>query len=144
MNGLEAMRAIATGRAPAPPIGELIGMRLVEVGPGEARFELLADGRHANPMGSLHGGILCDLGDGAMGCAVATTLEDGQSYTTIELRINFFKPVWKQQLTALGRVIKRTRKLAYAEAEILDEQASLVAKLSCTCLVLDGEQARGR
>ena len=144
MNGLAAMQAIATGAVPPPPIGGLIGMKLVEVKPGEALFELQAERRHANPMGTLHGGILCDLGDGAMGCAVATTLEEGQSYTTLELKINFFKPVWTQRLTARGRVLKRTRRLAYAEAEILDEQGSLVAKLSGSCLLLDGEEGAGR
>jgi uncharacterized protein (TIGR00369 family) len=122
MNGLEAMRAIASGQVSAPPVGELIGMRLIEVKPAEAVFTLQADRRHANPMGTLHGGILCDVGDAAMGCAVATTLEEGQSYTTVELKINFLKPIWTQRLTATGRVVKRTRRLAYAEAEIVDEQ----------------------
>ncbi len=144
MNGLELIQAIASGRTPPPPIGELIGMRLVEARPGEARFEIEVDRRHANPMGTLHGGILCDLGDAAMGCAVATTLEEGQSYTTIELRINFFKPIWTQRLSAIGRVVRRTRRLGYAEAEIHDEGGSLVAKLSSSCLVLSGGDAEGR
>jgi len=144
MTGLEAMTAIATGQVPPPPIGDLVGIKLVEVKPGESVFTLQADGRHANPMGTLHGGVLCDLGDGAMGAAVATTLDEGQTYTTLELKVNFFKPVWKQALTARGRVVKRTRRLAYAEADVLDEQGSLVAKLSCSCLVLDGQDAQGR
>jgi uncharacterized protein (TIGR00369 family) len=144
MNGLQAMQAIATGKVPPPPIGELLGMRVVEVTPGEAVFVLDADRRHANPMGTLHGGVLCDLGDGAMGCAVATTLEEGQTYTTVELKINFFKPVWSQRLTARGKVVRRTRRLAYAEAEITDEQGSMVAKLNGSCLLLSGEDAQGR
>jgi len=144
MNGLDIMREIASGRATPPPIGELIGMRLIEVKPGEALFTLNVDRRHANPMGTLHGGILCDLGDAAMGCAVATTLDEGQTYTTVELKVNFFKPVWNQQLRATGKVVKRTRKLAYAEAEVHDEAGSLVAKLSCSCLVLSGPDAQDR
>jgi uncharacterized protein (TIGR00369 family) len=144
MNGLQFVEALASGALPPPPIGELVGMRLVSASAGEARFEMDADKRHHNPMGTLHGGILCDLGDGAMGCAVATTMEEGQTYTTIELKVNFFKPVWEQHLTARGKVVKRTRKLVYAEAEVTDEAGSLVAKLACTCLVLDGTDAKGR
>lgn len=144
MSGLGLMEAIATGSVSPPPIAELIGLELIRVEPGSAVFQLQAGRRHANPMGTLHGGVLCDLGDAAMGCAAATTLEDGQSYTTLELKTNFFKPVWTQRLTAVGRVLKRTRRLVYTEAEILDEQGSLVAKLSGSCLVLDGEDAHGR
>lgn len=144
MNGLGMMSAIATGAVPAPPIASLLGLELVSVSPGEAVFSLQADTKHANPMGTLHGGVLCDLGDAAMGCAVATTLEEGQSYTTVELKINFFKPVWRQRLSATGRVVRRTRKIAYAEAEVVDEAGSLVAKLNSSCLVLSGEDASGR
>jgi uncharacterized protein (TIGR00369 family) len=144
MNGLEAMQAIASGRVSPPPIAELLGLELLEVKPGEALFALQVSRRHANPMGTLHGGVLCDLGDAAMGCAVATTLGAGESYTTVELKVSFFKPIWEQRLTATGKVVKRTRKLAYAEAEIVDEEGSLVAKLSSNCLVLAGDEAQGR
>ena len=111
---------------------------------GRAVFVLHADRKHQNPMGTLHGGVLCDLGDAAMGCAVATTLEEGQSYTTVELHINFFKPVWSGRLVATAKVVRRTRKLGYAEAEVVDDTGSLVAKLSSSCLVLDGDETRGR
>lgn len=144
MNGLEAMQALASGSAPEPPIAKLIGLEMVEVAKGRAVFGLEARRKHANPMGTLHGGVLCDLGDAAMGCAVATTLEDGTSYTTLELRINFFKPVWEGRLLANASVVRRTRKVAYAEAEIVDKNGSLVAKLSSTCLVLAGKDADGR
>ncbi|HEY3353536.1 MAG TPA: PaaI family thioesterase [Polyangia bacterium] len=144
MNGLGAMHAIVSRQVPPPPIAELIGLELVEVRPGEAVFALQADRRHANPMGTLHGGVLCDLGDAAMGCAVATTLAEGESYTTLELKINFFKPVWQQRLRATGKVVKRTRKLAYTEADVVDETGSLVAKLNGSCLVLSGGDAQGR
>jgi uncharacterized protein (TIGR00369 family) len=144
MNGLEAMQALASGRAPEPPIAKLIGLEMVEVTQGRAVFGLEASQKHANPMGTLHGGVLCDLGDGAMGCAVATTLEEGESYTTLELRINFFKPVWEGRLLANASVVRRTRKVAYAEADIVDKNGSLVAKLSSTCLVLAGKDAEGR
>lgn len=144
MTGLGLMTAIASGQVAPPPVAGLIGLELAAIEPGEATFHLQAERRHANPMGTLHGGILCDLGDAAMGCAAATTLGDGESYTTLELKTNFFKPVWTQKLTAVGRVVKRTRKIIYTEAEILDEEGSLVAKLSGSCLVLAGDDAQGR
>ena len=79
-----------------------------------------------------------------MGCAVATTLDEGQSYTTLELKANFFKPVRSGRLTARASVMRRTRRIRYAEVEVADEDGSLVAKLSSTCLVLDGADAEGR
>jgi uncharacterized protein (TIGR00369 family) len=144
MNGLEAMQALASGETQPPPVARLIGFDLVEVGPGSSRFAIEVTRRHANPMGTLHGGILCDIGDAAMGCAVATTLDEGQSYTTIQLSINIFKPIWEARLEAVGKVVRRTRKLAYAEAEIHDPDGGLVAKLSSTCLVLSDDDAAGR
>lgn len=144
MTGMERLQAMVRGEVEAPPIAKMIGFELLEVAPGRATFALDADTRHANPMGTLHGGVLCDLGDAAMGCAIGTSLVEGETYTTVELRINFFKPIWKQRLTARGTVVRRTRKLAYAEAEITDEKGSLVAKLSSSCLILTGDDATGR
>lgn len=142
--GLDRMQAMLRGEIPPPPIARLIGLEMVEVAPGRAVFALDADHRHANPMGTLHGGVLCDLGDGAMGCAVATTMAEGESYTTLELQIHFFKPIWRQRLKATGVVVRRTRKVVYAEAEVHDEKGSLVAKLSSSCLILAGDDASGR
>jgi uncharacterized protein (TIGR00369 family) len=144
MTGLDTLTEMVAGRIPPPPVAQLIGLELLEVKPDRALFGLSVDRRHQNPMGTLHGGILCDLGDAAMGCAVATGLAPAQSYTTIELKINYFKPVRQERLVATATVIRRTRKLAYAEAEVRDEGGSLVAKLASTCLVLSGEDAQGR
>jgi uncharacterized protein (TIGR00369 family) len=95
-------------------------------------------------MGTLHGGILCDLTDAAMGVAFASTLEPGQSFTTIELRINFFRPVWTAKLTAEAIVIQRGRTTGYVECTVKDESGKLVAKAASTCIVLAGERATGR
>jgi len=67
MTGLQMMEAFASGSVPPPPIARLLGLEMVEVRSGEATFQLQAEQRHANPMGTLHGGVLCDLGDAAMG-----------------------------------------------------------------------------
>ncbi|MCI0434842.1 MAG: PaaI family thioesterase [Gemmatimonadetes bacterium] len=100
--------------------------------------------RHANPMGTVHGGILCDIADGAMGMAFASTLADGESFTTLELKINYLKPVWRARLRAEGKVVKRGRDIALVACDVLDEKGTLVAHATCTCMVLRGERAAGR
>jgi uncharacterized protein (TIGR00369 family) len=127
-----------------PPIAQLIGFELTEYEKGRAVFSLEAGPRHANPMGTLHGGILCDVADAAMGTAVATTLQQGETFTTLELKINFLKPIWNAKLTAIGSVIRRGRVICLAECDVTDEKGSLVARASSTCMILAGEQAAGR
>ena len=122
----------------------LIGWQAQKVADGHAIITLAAGPQHANPMGTLHGGILCDIADAAMGMAFASTLAEGQSFTTIELKINFFRPVWTAQLKAEGKVIRRGSKIGYLECEITDESDRLVAKSASTCMVLAGQDAKGR
>ena len=104
----------------------------------------MAGPQHANPMGTLHGGILCDLADAAMGIAYASTLGEDESFTTLELKINFLKPVWKTTLRAEGRVVKRGKSVGLVECDVFDDGRSLVARASSTCLTLAGEMAKGR
>ena len=132
------------GDVPPPPIGQLLGFRVLEVEPGRAVFEMEAGPQHANPMGTLHGGVFCDIADAAMGIAYASTLSEGESFTTLELKINFFKPVWKARLTATGRVVKRGKTVGMAECDVIDETGSLVARASSTCMTLSGKMANGR
>lgn len=87
MKMIDAIRAMLDGNLPHPPVAQLIGFKLVEVRPGIAVVELQADKRHANPMGTLHGGILCDIADAAMGIAHASLLDEGESFTTLELKL---------------------------------------------------------
>lgn len=141
----EYARAILEGRLGSPPIARLIGFRLVDVSPGQCTFELDTDlERHANPMGTLHGGILCDLADAAMGFAYASTLADDESFTTLELKINFLRPVWQTRLTATGRVVQRGRTVGLVECDVTDAQDRLVARASSTCMTLRDTQAAGR
>jgi len=141
---LNRCEAIARGDAPPPPIAQLIGFDLVSVKPGEALVELQATEAHANPMGTLHGGVLCDIADAAMGIAYSSNLDEGESFTTLELKINFLKPIWKARLQAVGRVIKQGRTVGLVECDITDEKGNLVAHATSTCLTLRGEQAQGR
>jgi uncharacterized protein (TIGR00369 family) len=141
---LELIQRIQRGDAPPPPVGRLIGMKLVSAEPGHAIFELEAGEQHHNPMGTLHGGILCDLADAAMGVAYATTLEDGETFTTLELKINFLRPVWRARLTAVGTVVKVGRTVGVCECSVTDERERLIARASCTCMMLKGDQAADR
>jgi uncharacterized protein (TIGR00369 family) len=125
-------------------VARLIGFEAKEIADGRAIVTLEAGPQHANPMGTLHGGILCDIGDAAMGMAFASTLAPEETFTTVELKINFFRPVWKANLKAEGKVVRRGRSLGYVECEITDERGQLIAKATSTCLALRGEDAKGR
>lgn len=129
-----------------PPVAQLIGFEGVSLGEGTAVFRLKAErAKHANPMGTLHGGIICDLADGTMGMACATLLEVGESFTTIDLKINFFRPVIDGVIEARAKVINAGKTLVYLECDVVTvPEGKLVAKVSSTCTVLRGERAKGR
>jgi uncharacterized protein (TIGR00369 family) len=141
---LDSLQRLAQGGAPPPPIAQLIGFRVTEVSLGAARVEMDADRRHANPMGTLHGGVVCDLSDAAMGIAMASTLEDDETFTTLDLTAKFFKPIWNAHLRATATVTKRTRSLGLIECDVTDDAGSLVAKVFSTCMALRGAEAQGR
>lgn len=141
---IERIEAMLRGAIPPPPAARRIGFDLVRYEPGRAVFEMVAGPQHANPMGTLHGGILCDLADAAMGIAYATELGEGESFTTLELKINFLRPVWNARLTAEARVVQRGRTVGLVECDVFDDARRLVARASSTCLTLAGESAEGR
>jgi uncharacterized protein (TIGR00369 family) len=126
------------------PVAHLIGFEAKDIGDGRATVTLSAGPQHANPMGTVHGGILCDIADAAMGMAFASTLAPEESFTTIELKINFFRPVWQAQLRAEGTVVQRGRTIGYVECAITDEEKRVIAKAASTCMVLRGQGAAGR
>lgn len=142
---LELGRRMIAGEVAPPPVARTVGFVMTSIGDGRAVFEMDADPeRHANPMGTVHGGILCDIADGAMGMAFASTLADGESFTTLELKINYLRPVWRARLRAEGKVVKRGRDIALVACDVLDETGTLVAHATSTCMVLRGERAAGR
>ena len=141
---LDNIQRVIRGELPPPPVARLLGFTLISARPGEAVVELEADERHANPMGTLHGGVLCDIADAAMGIAYACTLEEDESFTTLEMKINFLKPVWKARLRAVGRVVRQGRTIGLVECDVSDDQQGLVARAVSTCMTLRGEQAQGR
>jgi uncharacterized protein (TIGR00369 family) len=133
---LELGQKVLRGELPPPPISRLVGFTLKSIEPGRAVFELDADERHHNPMGTLHGGIYCDLADAAMGYAYAATLGEGDSFTTIELKINFLKAVRRAKLTAEARVVKAGSNVGYVECDVKDQAGVLVARAASTCMKL--------
>ena len=141
---LERALKIVAGEVSQPPILQLLGARLTSIEPGRSRIELMADDRHANPMGTLHGGVLCDIADAAMGMAYASALEDGESFTTLELKINFLKPFWRGRLMAVAHVVKAGRTVGFVACDVTDDHERLVARATSTCMTLRGEQANGR
>jgi uncharacterized protein (TIGR00369 family) len=92
----------------------------------------------------VHGGVICDLVDAAMGTSHASLLDDGETFTTLELKINFMKPVWEGHLRAEGRVIKAGRTIGLVEGRVTDDGGSLVAFATSTCMTLRGDAAQGR
>jgi uncharacterized protein (TIGR00369 family) len=144
MKSIDAFRRMISGELEGPPIGRLLDMRMVEIDEGRAVFVLEAGPQHASPLGTVHGGIICDVADAAMGCAHASLLEEGETFATIELKINFLKPVWAGRLTAVGTVVKAGRTVGLVECRVTDAGDSLVAYATSTCMTLRGEAAVGR
>jgi uncharacterized protein (TIGR00369 family) len=126
-----------------PPVARLVGFRLTRIARGSATIELDAGPRHRNPMGTLHGGIICDVADAAMGMAYASTLGADESFTTIELKVNFLRPVWAGHVVARGKMIRKGRTLGLLACRIVDDQGKLIAYATSTCLTLPGGPGSG-
>jgi uncharacterized protein (TIGR00369 family) len=134
-----------SGELAPPPIAQTIGFTMVSAAADRAVIRLEADpARHGNPMGTIHGGVLCDIADAAMGMAYASTLADGESFTTLDLKINFVRPVWHATLEAEAVVVHRGRTVGLVECTVTDAQRRIIARAMSTCLTLRGDQATGR
>ncbi|HZA55136.1 MAG TPA: PaaI family thioesterase [Candidatus Udaeobacter sp.] len=126
------------------PIMQTLGFRLVEVSEASACVEMEAKTElHANPMGTLHGGVLCDIADAAIGTAHLTTIAEGESFTSIDLQINFFRPVWNERLTAVARAVHRARTVSRYVCDITRPDDKLIPQVMTTVMTLRGESAQG-
>ena len=131
------MQALIRGEVAAPPIARLIGFTLVEAGPGQAVFEMQAEERHANPMGTLHGGVLCDIGDAAMGFAMASTLGPGESFTTLELKSNHIGTARDGRIVCHATAQHLGRRTQIWDAIVSDESSGkTIALFRCTQMIL--------
>jgi uncharacterized protein (TIGR00369 family) len=138
LSGLEFMRAVAAGEVPPPPIAQLLNMRLREVDHGLAVFECEPDESVYNPIGVVHGGLVCTLADSAAGCAVHTTLAPSVAYTSVDITVNYLRPVTLNSgtLTVTGKVVRSGRRMALATVEVHDSANRLVATASSNCLIM--------
>ena len=128
-----------------PPIGRTLGFDLVELGDKTATIELKTDmAKHANPMGTLHGGVIGDIADAAIGTAHFTTLGEGETFTTIDLKINFFRPVWSDTLRAKSHAVQNGRTVSYYTCDVTRADGKLVAVATSTVMTLRGKDAIGR
>jgi uncharacterized protein (TIGR00369 family) len=154
LSNLEFFQLVAaSGEAPGeqsrfiypPAIAKTLGFKLIKVGPGTAMMEIVADTqKHANPMGTVHGGVLCDIADAAIGTAHATTLKEDESFTSIDMQINFFRPVWNGRIRAVAKPVNIGRQISRYVCDILRDDDKLVAQVSSTVMTLRGDQASGR
>ena len=132
----QQIEAILRGEAPPPPVAELLGIRIVSVDEGECVFEMEAAPEHANPMGTVQGGVICALADAAMGLAYASLLDDGESFTTLELKTNYLRQVTDGKLVATGRVVHAGRTIGLTTCDVVDAEGRKVAHATSTCMTL--------
>jgi uncharacterized protein (TIGR00369 family) len=138
LSGIEHLRAMLDGTLPPPPIASHFAFSLAAVEPGEVRFTCTPDESAYNPIGVVHGGLVCTLLDSVLGCAVQSTLSAGEGYTSIELKVNYLRAVHAHtgELTARGWVTKPGRRVAFADAEVRDASGKPVATATGSCLIM--------
>jgi uncharacterized protein (TIGR00369 family) len=138
MPGLEYLLGIGDGRFPPPPIAELMGFDGLEVEEGRAVFAVTPAEYHYNPIGVVHGGLAATLLDSAMGSAVHTTLPAGAAYSTLEVKVNFARPITRDtgRIRCEAEVVHRGRTVATAEGRVYAERTGkLLAHGTTTCLL---------
>jgi uncharacterized protein (TIGR00369 family) len=136
LTNLERLRQGMEGQGPRAGWRETIGARIAEVDAGHAVVELDANAGHRHEGGVVQGGVITQIADAAMGIALNTMQDPGMTNTTIELKINFIRPVVEGRLRATGRVVEIKKTLLFSEAEVRDDQDRLVAHASSTCLAI--------
>ena len=137
MSGLEFMRAMIAGEIPPPPITGLMNMTAISAEVGTVTFTCEPDESMYNPIGTVHGGLVCTLLDSVLGCATQTTLPAGQGYTSLDITVSYLRPVMATSgtLTAVGRVVKPGSRAAFTEGTVHDASGKLVATATSTLLV---------
>jgi uncharacterized protein (TIGR00369 family) len=139
MAGLDYLQAMADGRLPQPPISGLMEFAIVEAEYGRAVFACRPDESAYNPIGAIHGGLICTLLDSVTACAVHSTLPAGKGYTSIEIKVNYLKAVRLSsgRLTATGTVVKSGARIGFSEGVVTDESGAVVATATSTLLIFD-------
>ncbi|MBE3557704.1 MAG: PaaI family thioesterase [Ktedonobacteraceae bacterium] len=137
ISGIEYLRALMTGKLPAPPFAILTGTWLSEVSEGRVVFTAEPAEYHYNTLGTVHGGIIATILDSALGCAVQSLLPAGTGYTTLELKVNYLRPLTVKTGTVSceGKVIHLGGRIATAEARLTDREGKLYAHATTTCII---------
>lgn len=130
------MRAILNGQAEPPPVAVTLGMKLLECSDGKATMAMTVGTGFHNPMGTLHGGVLISLADAAMGIALGSTLAEHETFTTLELKMNFLRPVISGRIVAEGNVVHRGATIALVEAVVRGDHGKVVARGTATQMIL--------
>jgi uncharacterized protein (TIGR00369 family) len=138
LSGLEFLQKIAAVELPPPPIAALMNFELVELSEGHAVFAVEPQEYHYNPIGVVHGGLAATLLDSAMGCAVHSMLPAGAGYTTLEIKVNFVRPMSSEtgRVRCEAKLIHLGGRTATAEGRVIDEAGKLYAHATTTCLIL--------
>jgi uncharacterized protein (TIGR00369 family) len=141
MSGRDYLAALVAGKFPKPPIAELLGFDLIEIGEGFAVFQCTPGEQHYNPIGVVHGGLACTLLDSAMGCCVHTLLPAGTGYTTLELKVNLVRAITRDTglLRCEGRVVHAGKRTATSEGKLLDTTGKLYAHATTTCILIPSD-----
>ena len=138
LSGLETLRAMIAGDLPGPPMAGTMNFDLLEAEEGRVVFAGTPLAAHLNPAGTVHGGWSATIVDSALACAVHATLAAGERYTSVEMKLNFLRPILvgkTGRLICEGKVIQRGRTLALSEARLVDEGGKLYAHGSETCMI---------
>ncbi len=138
ISGIAFLRAMQSGELPPPPFAALLGIWINEVSEGRVVFAAEPSEYHYNPLGTVHGGVMATLLDSALGCAVQSMLPAGTSYTTLELKVNYLRPITEKTGTvyAEGKIIHIGGRIATAEARLTDAKGKLYAHATTTCIIL--------
>jgi uncharacterized protein (TIGR00369 family) len=136
-DGLSFLQQMIAGQVPQPPMTATLGFRLTDVERGRAAFEGVPEFRHSNPIGTVHGGLAMTMLDSALGCAIFSTTQKGETWTTLEIKVNFVRPITKDTgiIRAEGRVIHRGRTIATSEGDVRDRAGTLYAHATTTCAI---------
>ena len=144
-NQLAGLPAADTHMRYPTAISQTLGIRIVEIDKGRATLEIDADpAKHGNQQGTIHGGLLCELADAAIGTAHSTLMQDGESFTSIELKVSFFRPSWETTLRAIARPIQSGRTISHYQCDILRADEKIAATVWSSVMTLRGAQASGR
>jgi len=135
--GLELLQRLIDGRYPAPPMAATLGFTLTGASEGRVVFHGMPGANHLNPLGGVHGGWAATIMDSALGCAVHSTLNVGEAYTTAEFKVNLTRPITPNtgEVVCEGRVVHRGRTLAVSEATLKDRDGKLLAFGTETCSI---------